>query len=92
MYAITMNRNNGTETVSFEKYYDLLRYVAHNTMNGTLKDEDFRSLQFGEDEIVGMGGLCSYALDKANEMEQFEQMMEAMMSQLGADESDEDFE
>ena len=80
MFAITFNNNGTTETVSFEKYYDLVRFVAHNTMNGTLKDEDFRSLQFGEDEIVGMGGLCSYAMDKANEMEAFDQMMEAMMN------------
>ncbi len=81
MFGITFNNNGITETVSFEKYYDLIRFVAHNTMNGTLKDEDFRSLQFGEDEIVGMGGLCSYAMDKANEMEAFDQMMEAMMNE-----------
>ena len=86
MFGITFNNNGITETVSFEKYYDLIRFVAHNTMNGTLKDEDFRSLQFGEDEIVGMGGLCSYAMDKANEMEAFDRMMEAMMNETDTEE------
>lgn len=86
MFGITFNNHGTTETVSFEKYYDLIRFVAHNTMNGTLKDEDFRSLQFGEDEIVGMDGLCSYAMDKANEMEVFDRMMEAMMNEADTEE------
>lgn len=100
MYSITVNVNGIPTTKSFEKYYDLIRFVA------TTKpaDEDFVSLSMGDvaDDgrieatvIEGMDGLCNYAFQVADQMEQNEKELEEMIAffnELGEEEAEEEDE
>ena len=87
MFNFTFN-NNGTQTTqTFEKAYDLIRFVA----TSRIKDEDFVGMNFGERQVEGIDGLCNYAMEVADQMEIQEAMMEQMI-EIANMESEEDEE
>lgn len=61
MFKIKFNDSaaNATMTAEFDSYLDLVYFVADKK----IQDEDFVSINFGEDDIVGIDGLCSYTKD-----------------------------
>jgi len=88
-------RENGIVTTKeFTKYQDMLRFVA---ISG-IKDEDFISLQFGEDAdsdkevLEGIAGVAAKAIQVADQMDEAEAMMEAFFSGEDDEEEDEDDE
>jgi len=63
MFKIKFNDSaaNATMTAEFDSYLDLVYFVADKK----IKDEDFVSINFGEDtdDIIGIDGLCNYTKD-----------------------------
>lgn len=61
MFKIKFNDSaaNATMTAEFDSYLDLVYFVADKK----IQDEDFVSINFGEDDIVGIDGLCNYTKD-----------------------------
>ena len=92
MFKINYAVDGQVKEVEFEKYYELVRFVAMNK----IKDEDFVSLGLGETTINGIDELADYAIQKSNEAEeaerQFEEYMREMQEVGDYENSDEDFD
>lgn len=92
MFKINYIVDGQVKEVEFEKYYELVRFVAMNK----IKDEDFVSLGLGETTINGIDELADYAIQKSNEAEeaerQFEEYMREMQEVEDYENSDEDFD
>ena len=86
MFNFTFKNNGQATTMTFDKAYDLIRFVATNR----IKDEDFVGMNFGEREVEGIDGLCNYAMEVADNMQANEEAIEAMMAEY-EDEEDEDY-
>ena len=92
MFKINYTVDGQVKEVEFEKYYELVRFVAMNK----IKDEDFVSLGLGETTINGIDELADYAIQKSNEAEEaereFEEYMREMQEVNDYEYSDEDFD
>ena len=62
MYNITFNQNGETIAKEFETYFHLIKFVAENN----IQDQDFVSLNLEGEEIIGMDGLITKAVEVAD--------------------------
>lgn len=93
MIKFSYKQNNEVKEVTFNKYYELIRFVAMNR----IADEDFVSMNLNADDeeskdIIGLDGLVEKALDTADKMEEAEKMFEEMMMNISSEDEDDYFE
>lgn len=93
MFKFSYVNNGQVEEVEFNKYYELVRFVAQNKV----RDEDFVSMSLGEDVTInGLDNLAEYAIQKSNEAEEAERRFEEYACEMQEvedyEDSDEDFD
>ena len=93
MIKFSYKQNNEVKEVTFNKYYELIRFVAMNR----IADEDFVSMNLNADDeesndIIGLDGLVDKALETANRMEEAERAFEEMMANISSDDEEDCFE
>ena len=93
MFKFSYVNNGQVEEVEFNKYYELVRFVAQNNV----RDEDFVSMSLGENVTInGLDNLAEYAIQRSNEAEEaerrFEEYMHEMQEVSDYENSDEDFD
>lgn len=91
MFKIKFNDSaaNATMTAEFDSYLDLVYFVADKKIN----DGDFVSINFGEDEIKGIDGLCNYTKNVVTEIKEAQKaVLEAARQEEEDDFDDEEEE
>lgn len=81
-FTIKFNNNGEIRTESFDKYFDLVKFVARER----IKDEDFVAIDLGDGEIEGLYNFADHVITKVEEQEA---AMEALMASL---DSEDDFD
>lgn len=93
MIKFSYKQNNEVKEVTFNKYYELIRFVAMNR----IADEDFVSMNLNADDeeskdIIGLDGLVDKALETSDRMEEAERAFEEMMANISSDDEEDCFD
>lgn len=93
MIKFSYKQDNEVKEVTFNKYYELIRFVAMNR----IADEDFVSMNLNADDeeskdIIGLDGLVDKALETADRMEEAERAFEEMMANISSDDEEDCFD
>jgi len=93
MFKFSYVNNGQVEEVEFNKYYELVRFVAQNKV----RDDDFVSMSFSDEVTInGLDNLAEYAIQKSNEAEeaelQYEEYMREMQELEEFESNDEDYD
>lgn len=79
MFKFSYVNNGQVEEVEFNKYYELVRFVAQNKV----RDDDFVSMSLGDEVTInGLDNLAEYAIQKSNEAEEAERQHEEYMREM----------
>jgi hypothetical protein len=79
MFKFSYVNNGQVEEVEFNKYYELVRFVAQNKV----RDDDFVSMSLGDEVTInGLDNLAEYAIQKSNEAEEAERQYEEYMREM----------
>lgn len=84
MFTIKFMSNNSIKSESFEKYFDLVKFVARNR----IKDEDFVAIDLGEGEIEGLYNFADHVIEKVEEQERRMEELAAMFNEESEYDSD----